>query len=131
MDKSNPVFPFLLTHADKGDLEKVKQWRNIIKIKNSVKPLMMLFQRLHVQDLDIARFFERTRLAIKTLDEISGTGEWVSGLDSIIASYFVDESEWTKEMERMKSMKEEDEPEEIEQNQGKRESGIPCKCLIM
>ena len=52
-DKSKTVFPFLLAQADQGDLEKVKKVANIRKIQNSVKPLMMLFQRLHLQERDM------------------------------------------------------------------------------
>ena len=48
------VFPFLLAQADQGDLEEVKKVSNIRKIKNSVKPLMMLSQKLNLQERDMS-----------------------------------------------------------------------------
>ena len=49
------VFPFLLAQADQGDLEEVKQMDgNIMKIKNSVKPLMMPSQKLDLQETDMS-----------------------------------------------------------------------------
>ena len=47
------AFPFLLTQADQGDLEKVKKDDKYKKIQNSVKPLMMPSQELNLQDLDM------------------------------------------------------------------------------
>ena len=51
------------------------------------------------------RFFtkvEVAKVAIKTLDKISETGEWRSGLESIVAFYLLGELEGTKVVESMR-----------------------------
>ena len=89
-----------MSHANQGDLEKVKElgaykWNSqfISAIDDALSIAKPTGER-HKR--------ERTKLTIKTLDKISGTGEWRSGLQSIIAFYLLDEHEGTKTVESMK-----------------------------
>ena len=135
-DMSKMVFPFVLSQADKYDLEEVKRCDEYNEDQGFRDAIDEAFSNAEPAGSRHARFFGRPRLTIETLDDVMTTGVWKQEPGSIIASYLVGEQEWDKEMERMRSRQEDAALDIIEQNEeefqgrgGKRI--VSCKCLIL
>ena len=102
-DGSKIIFPFLLSQADEGDLEMTRNdwgrcreeagfWHAIDKARKIAPPAGTRH----------ARFFERVKLGIKTLNDVMSTGEWIQEPGIIIASYLLAEPEGTNVMKEMR-----------------------------
>ena len=129
-DKSNIAFPFLLTHADQGDLERVKK---CVKYKESPKFRKAIDEAMKTAPLAGTRhlrFFGKVKIAITTLNNIMDTGVWMQEPGSIIASYLLGEQEETNVMEKLKAMSEDVASYGIKQEEEQVE-GEKGKCIIM
>ena len=107
-DKSKIAFPFLLTQADQGDLEKVKKdvSSNIMRDQEFRKAIDGAMKTAPLAGTRHLRFFGRVKIAITTLNNIMDTGVWMQEPGSIIASYLLAEQEGTNVMEKVKTMPE-------------------------
>ena len=96
-DKSKMVFPFLLTQADQGDLEKVKENDRYKKDPEFRKAIDDAFSKAKPAGSRLRRFLERFRLAKETFGETAGIQSLAQekGPGDIILGY-LDESEGTE-----------------------------------
>ena len=104
-DKSKLVFPFLLAKADKGDLTRAKNDRRYMinaKFRQAIDDAM---KTAPSEGTRHGRFFERAKLGINTLDEVTETGKSEQESGKIDASHLVGEQE-AKTIEKRKSKKE-------------------------
>ena len=87
------VFPFLVSQADQGDLGEAKKRVIYDQDPDFRKAIDDAMTTAPLAGMRRARFFERTKIAIKTLNDVMITGEWMQEPGIIIASYLLGESE--------------------------------------
>ena len=100
-DKSKKtVFQFLLTHADQGDLGKVKddECGKVQEFRDAIGKAMETAPPVGIRHL---RFFGRVKIAIYTLNDVMITEVWMHEPGSIIAAYLLGEQEGRKARKKM------------------------------
>jgi hypothetical protein len=99
------TFPFLLSQADLGDLEKVKDYDKYKNDSEFCKAIDDATKTAPLAGTRHRRFFERikgTKLVIVTLSDVMITGVWVQEPGSIIASYLLGEEEGINVMKEIR-----------------------------
>ena len=93
-DGSNPIFSFLLSQADQGDLPLAKLSDVYVRNPDFRKAINDALSKAPPTETRLVyRPIERAKLGIKTLNDVMRTGEWRQEPGIIIASYLLGEEE--------------------------------------
>jgi hypothetical protein len=129
-DTLNPVFSFLLSQADQGDLEEIKERGKHMEDQEFRKAIDGTMKTAPLAGTRHLRFFGRAKIAIITLNDLMDTEVWMQQPGRIIASYLIGEQEGTNVREKLKTMPEDVASYGIRQEQRQIE-GEQDKCIVM